>query len=415
MKHSLRNDARSLWDYRDMRLVMPARALSFLGDAMALVALALRTAQGNQPLRLTVLFAAFALPLFLLAPWAGRIVDEHDSRKVLTIGGCVQVLGSLGLVLAPDFTTLVAAVVVLQVGQSVTQPGWSALVPRIVGDAVVGTAMGIGQALSALAGLAGSAAGGVIYGLLGYRGTILVDTATFAVLTLVGLSVRTRRGHRNDHAAARASGHSTRDTPMSGWRYCRTDQVLRLLVPALWLLVIAAEAQNVVEVFLIRNVLGASAAAYGLTGASFMLGTIAGPLLASHVHHDRTRIMGSSLATAAIGAVLVLIGLSPTVWLVGGLLTAGGVCFGAFETWIGTVVLTRPPDHIRGRVEATINGTMRGCTILAMALGGVLGATIGPRATYVACGGLVALVAPVLLNALNGLPAAATEGARADA
>jgi predicted MFS family arabinose efflux permease len=135
-----------------------------------------------------------------------------------------------------------------------------------------------------------------------------------------------------------------------------------------------------------------------------MLGTIAGPLIASHVHHDRTRIIGSSLATAAIGAVLVLIGLSPTVWLVGGLLTAGGVCFGGFETWIGTVVLTRPPDHIRGRVEATINGTLRGFTILAMALGGVLGATIGPRATYVACGGLVALVAPVVLNALNGLP-----------
>jgi MFS family permease len=415
MKHSLHNDARSLWGYRDMRLVMPARALSFLGDAVTLVALALRIAQGNQPLRLTVLFTAFALPLFLLAPWAGRIVDEHDSCRVLTVGGSVQVLGSLGLVLAPDFTTLIAAVVVLQVGQSLTQPGWSTLVPRIVGDAMVGTAMGVGQALSALAGLAGAAAGGVLYGLLGYRGTVLVDTATFAVLILVGLSVRTRRGRRYDHAAAQDAGQSARETPMSGWRYCRTDQVLRLLVPALWLLVVAAEAQTVVEVFLIRNVLGASAVAYGLTGAAFMLGTIAGPLLASHIHHDRTRIIGSSLATAAIGAVLVLIGISPTVWLVGGLLTVGGVCIGAFETWIGTVVLTRPPDHIRGRVEATINGTMRGFTILAMALGGVLGATIGPRATYVACGGLVALVAPILLNALNGLQAATTEGAGAKA
>jgi MFS family permease len=262
MKHSLCNDARSLWGHRDMRLVMPARALSFLGDAMAIVALALRTAQGNQPLRLTVLFAAFALPLFLLASWAGRIVDEHDSRRVLTVGGGEQVLGALGLVLAPDFMTLIAAVVVVQVGQSVTQPGWSALVPRIVGDAMVGTAMGIGQALSAVAGLAGSAAGGLLYGLLGYRGTILVDTATFAVLTLVGLSVRTRRGHRYDHAAAaQPPGQADREPATSGWRYCRTDRVLRLLVPALWLLVIAAEAQNVVEVFLIRNVLVASAIA----------------------------------------------------------------------------------------------------------------------------------------------------------
>src|SRR4029453_6931690 len=60
-----------------------------------------------------------------------------------------------------------ALVCVLQLGQAVAGPAWGALIPRIVGDDLVGRATGTGQALSGLAMLAGSAAGGVLVGWFG--------------------------------------------------------------------------------------------------------------------------------------------------------------------------------------------------------------------------------------------------------
>lgn len=103
--------------HRDLRLVIPARTLSVLGDRITLVVLLLRVADTGGPLHATALLVAFALPLVALAPLAGRIADEHDSRTVLVCAGAVQVAASAGLVLAPGFVAIVAAVLVLQAGR----------------------------------------------------------------------------------------------------------------------------------------------------------------------------------------------------------------------------------------------------------------------------------------------------------
>ncbi|MEJ7774680.1 MAG: hypothetical protein WKF72_07685, partial [Nocardioidaceae bacterium] len=77
----------SVWSHRDMRLVLPARALSFFGDSIAFVVLSLRISESEQPALMTLLFIAFALPLFALSGVAGRLVDEHDSRRLLVGAG----------------------------------------------------------------------------------------------------------------------------------------------------------------------------------------------------------------------------------------------------------------------------------------------------------------------------------------
>src|SRR5262245_34976133 len=158
-----------LWAHRDMRLVVPARAVSFFGDSLAFVVLSLQIAHSGRPVFMTLMFIAFSLPLFAMASFAGRLVDEHDSRQLLVVAGILQVIASCGLVWGPNVWAILGFVLLLQVGQAVTAPTWSALVPRIVGDELVGKAVGLQQSLSSMAGLAGAAAGGVLFGLLGYH------------------------------------------------------------------------------------------------------------------------------------------------------------------------------------------------------------------------------------------------------
>lgn len=462
---------------RDFPIVLAARSLSLLGDTLLATVLALRMAENGQPWRLTVVYVAFAVPLFVLAPWAGRIVDEFDSRWVVVIAGLAQSGAALAIAWSPTFPMLVAAVLLLQVGQVVSSPAWSALVPRIVGTQAVGRATGHLAAAGAVAGMAGAAVGGFLYGPLGFHGAVLINAVLFVGIALAGLAVRTRRGRRFDIAtvmgdlttsgvaedrtgspaadpqparsstwgaertatvtapregavdrdrsggdlatptgdrtgrtgdasgrAARRSGRPGGRREISGWAFCRRDVVLAALLPALWVLVVVGEAITVAEVFLIRGVLGASATMYGICGAAMLMGSIVGPLLAGRVSDDRARIRWCAIAAALFGASVVAIGLSPSVWMVVGLAAGGGVLMGALNALIVAVILVRPPEEIRGRVMATVSGTLSGFSVLALVFGGLLVQAGGARATFVILGVLVVGTAVLIRRVVGAVP-----------
>jgi MFS family permease len=78
-----------------------------------------------------------------------------------------------------------------------------------------------------------------------------------------------------------------------------------------------------------------------------------------------------------------------------------GVANGIANVDATTLLLGRTPDFCRGRVLATVNGMVRGSSLAAMLLGGLGGTLLGPRATFVAAGALMALAALALLVRLT--------------
>jgi MFS family permease len=386
-----------------MWIVIPARAVSYLGDAIAFVLLLLKVAESGRPILITILLAAFSLPLFALAPVAGRIVDEFDSRHVLVAAGSLQAVASLGLALSGSFAAMVGCVLVLQTAQSVTGPAWTAIVPRIVGADLVGRAVGLQQSLAGISGMAGAAIGGVLYDAVGYTATMLIDTATFVLLVIAGALVQTRRGRRHDARKRSADGRDSDGAAAgggkSGLAIVRGDHVLRIVIPALCLFVLSIEAVNVVEVFLVRHDLAGSATDYGLISAGFMLGQVVGPIVAGRASDDDARVVGTTVAAVVIGAVIAGVGVSPALWMVYPLYAIAGVGAGAINTYLSTLVLTCSAEHERGRVIAVLVGSTRGCSVLAMVAGGALGQLLGARTTFVICGALAGLIALVALRA----------------
>ena len=184
--------------------------------------------------------------------------------------------------------------------------------------------------------------------------------------------------------------------------------MLAVLLPALWALVVAGEALNVAEVFLIRGVLGASPTLYGICGAAFLVGSIVGPLLAGRVADDRRRIWWCAVTAACCGVLVIGMSISPSAWIVAGLLALSGVLMGAFNALIVAVILVRPPDAMRGRVMATVNGTMRGFAIIALALGGLLVQFAGARIAFAVIGVLLAAAAALIRRVVNAVPEAKT-------
>jgi MFS family permease len=385
MKQTLQT---SLWSHRDIRLVLPARAVSYAGDAIAMLALMLRMKEYGGPGAVTLLLLAFAVPTVAMIPVAGRIVDSYDSRAVLVWATLLQATAGVALAFSHDLVSTVGLVCLLQVGQAVAGPCWGALIPRIVGEELVGRATGTSQALIGVAMLVGSAVGGVLVEWIGGQDALLVDAATFGLLALVAGLVQTRR--RPEPGAGREPGGL-----MAGLRHLFGDPLLRILLMCLWGFVLVGEAVNVVEVFLVTDVVGLNAAWYGWLLAGQGAGTILGAWGTGRLSTSASRSRAVMGGMAAIGAGMLLMGGSngATPLLAGAVLS--GIGSGLLNAAVSTLIVTRVADAVRGRVVAALSGTVRGCSLIALPLGGLVAAVLGPRVTFLACGIVCVLAAGV--------------------
>jgi MFS family permease len=379
----------SIWSFRDLRLVLPARAVSYAGDSIALVALMLRVSDDGGAAAITALLLAFALPTVVMIPFAGRIVDSYDSRTVLVWSSLLQAAAGIGLAFSHGLAATLALVGILQLGQAVAGPAWGALIPRIVGEELVGRSTGTSQALIGVATLAGSGLGGVLVG-WSPRGALLVDASTFVGLALIARLVRTRR--RPEPGAVRERGSMT-----AGLRSIFADDLLRILVPALWVFILVGEAVNVVEVFLITDEIGLGPTGYGVVLAAQGAGAIAGAWLTGRLKGDLGRSRAVLAGMAGIGVSCVLMGLAGNVvvLVIGAVMI--GLASGMLNAAVSTLLVTRTSEHKRGRVIAALGGTARACSLLALLLGGAAGALLGTRPTFISAGVLAALAALVAL------------------
>ena len=409
MKQMLHGFRGSIWRHRDLRLMLPARALSAFGDDVALVVLMLSVYEaGRGPWSITALLVCAALPVVVLAPLAGRLVDTVPFRTLAVTTAAWQALCCVALALGGPLWATYLFVLLLQSGQVVAAPTWQALIPSIAEEDEVGKVVGASQALTTVAMVAAPAAAGLSAAALGYGAPLLLDAATFGVLGAAGLAIRaTRRADGADapeEAAAKEPGRAFT---------LRSDELLWPLILGLCVFVLAGEVTNVVEVFLVRGTLGASTAAFGLVGALLAGGIVVGSVVAGRTASDERRALRAVTVAICLALALVAAGLAPSLWVFGLAFLAVGVTNGVLNADVTTLLLGRTPDAARGRVLANVNALARGSSLGAMAIGGAAGTLLGPRPTFVAAGALSAVVGLALLvrirRALAG--AAASEPA----
>src|ERR1700744_351739 len=99
--------------HRDLPVILLGRMVSAFGDGIALVALTLRLQTGGAPpYDVGLVLAAGSVPLLLLARPVGRLVDPHDSRRLLVAGGLVEVAATVPLVFLHSVPAMIALVAV---------------------------------------------------------------------------------------------------------------------------------------------------------------------------------------------------------------------------------------------------------------------------------------------------------------
>ncbi|XTR50798.1 MFS transporter [Pseudarthrobacter sp. So.54] len=401
---------------RDFLLASGSRFIATAGMGAVIISVMLYlqrvAATGQTSIAGPWLVAAYlfcsALPLVLLAPWAYRLADTRDSRT-LAAGSSVlsaAAVAGMGIGLQDSenhLLVLFAMTFLLGAAQAVAGPTWQALLPRIVGEEGTPRALGTMQATIMIAGMVGPAAGGLLSGWGGYALVFTLASSCYVAMAAGALLIRTRRGSAADRAG------KEKPALWDGLRLIRRDGLVWALVLGALFFIMVGEATNVLEVFLARDELGATEMQYGLVAASFGLGMASGAALAARIRTPAARLRILLLSMGLTSAFLGIIAMVPSMELLFVVYTAMGAACGLLNACFGAIVILRIPEDSRGQAMAILGGLTRAVSIGAVALGGLLGALLPLRASFLAvgaCGVLAALAVTAYV-----LPRYGSEGA----
>lgn len=373
---------RSRWG--DVWLVAGSRGVSVCGDFLAATTLALVLQQtGHGGPAVSGLLLAASLPLALLAPVTGRLADRADSRTILTVVPIAQAAICLVLAFTSHPVAIVGLVGLLACGLAFTQPVLSSLLPRMVSGKDLAKASGLSQTAGNIGMLVAPALAGVLVGQTGARLPLLIDAASYLALVVAALALRTRR-----------RGPVAAETRLVPWRL-RDDRTLTIMIGVLASVIAGVSAIQVVEIFFVRETLGASTTVFGLIAASWTAGMLLGNVLFGRVRPHRITVpallvvmAGSCVAVLAAAAVHGPFWLIP-FWI------AGGVCNGGVNVFIMVIVAGRAPAAAHGRAFAAVGAAVQGAGMIGLLAAGPLVERVDLRLLMAAIGvfGLVTTLA----------------------
>lgn len=368
----------------EFRWLFAADLLSLLGDQVARVALAVLVYQrSGSPLLTALTYVLGYAPWLLGGPLLATLADRLPRRRLM-VGCDLARAGLVALMTLPSLPSW--ALFVLLFAVALLAPPFeaarAALLPEVlVGDVyVVGASMG--SLTNEVAQLAGFVGGGALVAVLGTRGALGVDAATFlvsAVLVRVGLH------HRCAPTSADVRSSLVTET-LAGARLVFGTPALRALV----LLACTGAAFGVVPEGLAApyaESLGGGAATTGLLMAALPAGTVVGTgLLARCVAPSRRMALARPLAlgsAATVAATALLPGLGPV--LAG--LALAGLLF-AFQLPVQAAFVTAVPPLLRGRAFGLAQAALQVAQGLALLVAGAA-AQVLPISSVVCLSGLV--------------------------
>jgi MFS family permease len=394
---------------RSVGAIAVGRGISFLGDEVALLTMAFRAKEELGHFGVAAILIAGALPLLVLAPFAGLLVDRVRTRPLLVAVTCVEAGLCVALAYAPS-PLLVPLIALLACGTAVTAPAWQALVPTLVPESLLSSAMGMLQSVQAIAGIAGPFVGGLLVAYYGFHVPLLVDAASFLVLATIPVVLRIDRV-----PSGAAPRERTMTEAFAGVRLILVSPMLRSLTALVTFFILAIGAINVVEIWFITSALHAGPRGYGLLGMSMGTGMLVTAALAGTIakrfrRPERLFVAGCTGLCVGIAAF----GLTTQLWQASVLLVFVGAANALVNVNAMVLLTTNSTDEVRGRVFSAINGTVSAAQIAALSIGGALLFEFTPRSIILAGGAAAAValactIGPVLRAGAGRTPDVSTE------
>ncbi|TDV57556.1 MFS transporter [Actinophytocola oryzae] len=349
-----------------------------------------------------LVLAADAVAQAVLALPGGALVDRWDRRRIMLACEVAQAVALASLVAAlllDGVSLLHLAVVAAVLGgcRALFEPAEDALLPSLVPESRLATAVATNSARSSIGQMAGTALGGVLFGVARWA-PFLLDLVTHVVAFVMLAFLRApTRPPAESPALGREIAEGLR------WLWQRGE--IRVTTACAVALNLFFAAYYLVVVVLAERQ-GTPAGEIGVMAAMLGVGGVVGAMMAPWLHRrlsPHAAIAGVFWALAALCPLAVL---ADSGYLLGALFAAMALLAPTANTTIITHQLLLTPDALRGRLSGTLNVAMGGAAAAGPALGGVLAEAATPTAAVLVCaaGMTVAAIAVTVNRTLRYYP-----------
>ena len=338
------------------RRMWSARAISFIGDGIALTALVLyiQDTRGTGT-AVAALLLAQALP-HLLGPVAGTVADRVDQRTLMIVCdlGRALLFGAAAWFL-PSMGWLLVVMAAASTLDTLFAPAGRSAVPALVEDAdLVNANAWLGTALNLQVAL-GPLIGGALVAVIHVRGALAVDAGSFLLSALLLLGVP-----KLLPSIRRADRERFMPEMRAGLAYARSHPVARAVVVTLFLGVAFAGIDNVALVFLAREELGAGPAGFGAVASAFGVGMLVASVMLSRRTSSITprALFIGGWAMTGLGTLFTAV--APAVWFAVAAQAVSGAGNGA-DNVASDTLLQRigPPSDARPRLRPDLHRSLR--------------------------------------------------------
>jgi len=404
-----RTSATAALRYRDFRLFWIGMVVSNVGSWMQLYALGYLVVQlairdgvpHLAPFYIGVLGLARALPSLAFGLFGGVVADRADRRKLLLLTQGAATLNALAIAILTitERINIIEVVVIGAIGSTIFSfdaPTRQAMVPRLVRDRDLVSAIGLNSVAFNGAQLAGPVLGGILYIPFGLGGLFMINALSFsAVIAALILMAPVP-------AAARQRDVTVLRSIREGLGYVRHDVVVR------WIIILTAAAALLTRPWIqllpafTEQILRVGAVELSwLMGASGF-GALGGALVTASLGNLRRRGLILVISASAMAALVAVFALQRSLLIALPLLALVGFATMLFMGMANTLVQTRTPDHLRGRVMSVHTMVFLGVMPLGTLFLGALGTVVGVDVALFA--GALAVLALVLYAAARVAP-----------
>jgi len=400
------------------------QAVSNFGDALARIALIiLITDRTRSPVALSLLMASQAVPMVLLGPFIGVLVDRWDKKRVMIAADLLRSACALLLMLGPPLTVIYAVAVAVVTLSLFFMPARSTAIVEIVGREQYLSAVSLSQSTFHALNLIGPAIGGALIGLFGAAAAFGINAATFGVSAVVTLAVPFPPLPR---AQRRASAAEYWASLREGLGFLRQDQRLWFLVRFFGPAAAGLGLAGLLLLNYVRNDLALPPAEFGLIQSVEAFGMLAATLaigqFGSAWPRGRMIFDGFLVAGLLIAAFIFNPGFYPLLAMLG----LFGLALGFVQLPVSALFGVLTPVDKRGRVFATTNSLIQVANLVGYAAAGAVASFMSTGVALGLAGGVVVVASLALrrdpayrlLNAADTAPeseAAASSGPAARA
>jgi MFS family permease len=380
-----------LWRHANFLRLWTGQTISQFGSQITLLALPLAAALTLHatPAEMGILSAAETAPFLLIGLFAGVWVDRLRRRPVLLVtdfarGVLLLAIPLAALLGALTIGLLYAVAFLVGILTVFFDVAYQSFLPALVGRAQLVEGTSKLEVSRSAAQIAGPGVAGGLVQLVTAPIAIVVDAASFFISALFLVFVRAPEPAPTPRAAHKTIWKEIGE----GLRVVVLNPLLRSIAGCTATSNLGNNIWQAILILYITRRLGLGAGVIGVIYATGSVGFLCGALLAGQIARRfglGPAIVGS-IAVGGLSVMLVPVAQRPAMLAVPLLIAAQFIAGGTGTIYnINQVSLRQAitPDHLLGRMNATMRFIVWGTLPIGALIGGALGGTIGLRPTLI--------------------------------